>query len=290
VVPNATIIAVQSQTNVQWKTITGDTGNYTFPNLPVGAYTLSAQKEGFSKEQINSVILNVGDELRTNFALKVGAISDTVQVSSNAVNVDTESGNIGDVVSAQSIESLPLVTRNFVELVELVPGVSSDIGDDVGFASYSSLAISVNGVRNNANLWMVDGVPNQDVYNGNNAIIPDIDALAEFRVDRGNYTAEQGRSSGAVVNAILKSGTNQFHGTAFEFLRNGDLNSNYYFNNRYGMRAPTSTATTSVTPSADPSRADRSRRTSYSSSGPKSGAGALSRRAQIRRWFLPTRK
>lgn len=238
VVPNATIIAVQSQTNVQWKTITGDTGNYTFPNLPVGTYTLSAQKEGFSKEQINSVILNVGDELRTNFALKVGAISDTVQVSSNAVNVDTESGNIGDVVSAQSIESLPLVTRNFVELVELVPGVSSDIGDDVGFASYSSLAISVNGVRNNANLWMVDGVPNQDVYNGNNAIIPDIDALAEFRVDRGNYTAEQGRSSGAVVNAILKSGTNQFHGTAFEFLRNGDLNSNYYFNNRYGIARP----------------------------------------------------
>jgi hypothetical protein len=237
-VPNATVIAMQPQTNGQWKTVTDNAGSYILPNLPVGIFTLSAQKEGFSKQQINSITLNAGDELRTNFTLKPGAVTDTVQVNSEAISVDTESGNVGDVVSAVNIESLPLVTRNFVELVELVPGVSTDIGSDVGFASYSSLAFSINGVRNNANDWMVDGVPNMDVYNGNNAIIPDIDALAEFKVDRGNYTAEQGRNGGAAINAIVKSGANKFHGTAFEFLRNGDLNANSYFANLGGIPRP----------------------------------------------------
>jgi hypothetical protein len=229
-VPTATVVAIQAQTNAHWKTISDSGGSYIFPNLPVGTFTLSAQKEGFSTAQINTVILNAGDQLRQNFTLKPGAVTDTVQVSSDAISVDTESANVGEVVSNTAIEALPLITRNFIELVEIAPGVSSDIGSEPGFGSGSSLAVSVNGVRNNANNWTIDGVPNLDVFNGNNAIIPDEDALAEFRVDRGNYTAEQGRSAGATVNAILKSGTNDWHGSAFEFLRNTDLDANTYFN------------------------------------------------------------
>lgn len=229
-VTDATVVAVQTQTNAQWKTVTGSSGTYIFPNLPVGTYTLTAQKEGFSTRQVNSITLNAGDQLRTNFTFKPGAVTDTIQVSSDTISVDTQSANVGEVVGNKAIEALPLVTRNFIELVEIAPGVSSDIGSEPGFGSGSALTVSVNGVRNNSNNWTIDGVPNLDVFNGNNAIIPDVDALAEFRVDRGNYTAEQGRSAGATINAILKSGTNDWHGSAFEFLRNTDLNANTYFN------------------------------------------------------------
>jgi hypothetical protein len=237
-IPAATVIATQSQTNVQWKTVTDATGSYMFPNLPVGIFTVSVQMDGFSKGQVNSIILNAGAQLRTNFALQPGTVTDTVEVSSNSITVDTESGNVGEVVSSRNIEAMPLVTRNFTQLVELVPGVSSDMGSQNGFGSNSGLSASVNGVRENANDWTIDGVPNLDVYNSNNAIIPNVDAIAEFRIDRGNYTAEQGRSAGASINAILKQGTNQFHGTAFEYLRNGDLNANNYFNNLYGTARP----------------------------------------------------
>ena len=237
-VPGATVIAVQTQTNGQWKSSTGESGTYIFPNLPVGTFTLTAQKEGFSKQQVNAITLNAGDQLRTNFTLRPGAVTDTVQVSSDSISVDTESANVGEVVSAESLEAMPLVTRNFIQLVELVPGVSSDIGSQEGFGSGSGLAASVNGVRENANNWTIDGVPNLDVYNGNNSIVPDVDALAEFRIDRGNYTAEQGRSAGATINAILKSGTNKLHATAFEYLRNGALNANNYFSNLAGTPRP----------------------------------------------------
>lgn len=230
VIPQATVMALQANTNAQWKTVTDATGSYIFPNLPVGSYTVSAQTKGFSIGQVNSILLNAGDELRTNITLRPGSATETVQVSSDAVRVDTESGNVGNVVSAEEMQSIPLVERNFIQLVELAPGVSSDIGSEPGYGSLSSLTVSVNGVRNNANNWTIDGVPNLDVFNGNNAITPDMDALSEFRIDRGNYTAEQGRSAGATVNAILKSGTNKFHGSAFEFFRNTNLDANFYFN------------------------------------------------------------
>ncbi len=229
-IAQANITATQAQTNVQWKTVADAAGAYIFPNLPVGTYSLSAQKTGFSVEQINAVVLNAGDQLRSNFTLQPGAATETVQVESDALRVDTESGNVGDVISDKEIQSTPLVERNFIQLVELAPGVSSDIGSEPGYGSNSSLAVSVNGVRNNANNWTIDGVPNLDVFNGNNAISPDLDALAEFRVDRGNYSAEQGRSAGATINAIIKSGTNMFHGTAFEYFRNTNLDANLYFN------------------------------------------------------------
>lgn len=237
-VANATVIVVQAQTNAQWKTVTDATGTYRFPTLPVGTFTLTAQAAGFSKVQINGVVLNAGDQLRDDFSLKPGAVSDTVEVSSETISVDTETANVGEVVGSTAIQQMPLVTRNFIQLVELAPGVSSDIGSEAGFGSNSSLAVSVNGVRNNANNWTIDGVPNLDVFNGNNAITPNVDALAEFRIDRGNYTAEQGRSAGATVNAILKTGTNDWHGSAFEFARTADLNANLFFNKYYGSPRP----------------------------------------------------
>ena len=147
VVPNASVVAVQSLTNQQWKTVTDGLGSYIFPNLPVGTYTLTAQTTGFSTEQINAIPLNVGDQLRQNFTLKPGAVTDTVQVTSDAVGVDTESGNVGEVVSGREIQAMPLVTRNFTQLVGLVAGVSSDIGSQNGFGSLSTLAFSSNGVH-----------------------------------------------------------------------------------------------------------------------------------------------
>lgn len=239
VIPGVDITATQTQTNVQWHSITDANGSYIFVNLPAATYKISAQKEGFSKAEMPELVLHTGERLKADLALKPGSVAETVTVMSNAVAVDTETGNVGEVVGAQAIQDLPLVTRNFIQLVALVPGVSSDIGSEAGFGSNSSLAASVNGVRENANNWTIDGVPNLDVYNGNNAIVPNEDALQEFRIDRGNYTAEQGRSSGASINAILKSGTNQYHGTAFEFMRNSYLNANNYFSNLGGIARPT---------------------------------------------------
>jgi len=235
VIPQAKIIATQVTTNVQWSALSDNAGNYIFLNLPVGTFNLTAQRDGFSKNQINQVILNAGENLRKNFALKPGQVSDTIEVNSEVLSVDTETANVGAVVSSTEIQQLPLVTRNFIQLVQIEPGVSSDIGSTPGFGSNSGLSASINGVRENANNWTIDGVPNLDVYNSNNAIVPDVDALAEFRVDRGNYTAEQGRSAGATINAILKQGTNEFHGSAFEFVRNTSLNANSYFNNLYSL-------------------------------------------------------
>jgi hypothetical protein len=237
-IPQTAISAVLLQTNAQWKTTTDETGNYIFPNLPVGTYTLTAEKIGFGKQQVNSIVLNAGDHLRTNFTLQPGTVSSTVEVTSNALNVDTESGNVGNVITGATIEAMPLVTRNFIELVQLAPGISSDIGSEPGFGSNAGLYASSNGVRNTSNNWTIDGVPDEDVYYGNNAIVPDIDALAEFRMDRGNYSSEQGRTAGATINAILKSGSNAFHGTAFEFMRNGALNANNFFNNLEGISRP----------------------------------------------------
>jgi hypothetical protein len=238
VITKATVIAVQTQTNQEWKALSDSLGNYIFPNLPNGIYSVTAQKEGFSKQQVNGITLNAGDSLRKNIVLVPGAVTDTIEVSSDTISVDTQTGNVGDVITAKTIESMPLVTRNFIELVELAPGVSSDIGSEPGFASNAGLYASFNGVRNTSNNWTIDGVPDQDVYYGNNAIVPDVDALAEFRMDRGNYSAEQGRTAGATINAILKQGTNQFHGTAFEFMRNGALNANNYFSNLDGVARP----------------------------------------------------
>jgi len=238
VVANASVIAVQTQTNTQWKTVTDGAGSYIFPNLPVGTYVVSAQMEGFSRREVTSVVLNAGSSLRINLEMKPGAVTDTVQVSGSAVSVDTQTANVGDVITSTAIESLPLITRNFIQLVQLAPGVSSNIGSEPGFGSNAGLYASVNGVRNTSNNWTIDGVPNEDVYYGNNAIVPNADALAEFRIDRGNYSAEQGRTAGATINAILKSGANQFHGTAYEFLRNGALNANNYFNNLDDVARP----------------------------------------------------
>lgn len=238
VMPGVSVTATQISTAVQWHTVTDANGSYIFPDLPVGVFTISAAKTGFSKTEVSSVILNAGQNLRTNLTLHVGTVSQTVNVVSSSIVPDTQTGNVGEVVGSRQIEALPLVTRNFVQLIELVPGVSSDIGSEPGFASNSILAASVNGVREDSNNWTIDGSTDLDVYNGNNNIAPDIDAIAQFRIDRGNYTAEQGRSAGASINVILKSGTNQFHGSAFEFLRNAALNANNYFNNLYDVPKP----------------------------------------------------
>ncbi len=238
VVPQADILATEVNTGVEWHTLSNAEGIYTLPSLPVGTFSITARKAGFSVEQETGISLNAGQQLRVNLTLTVGASTQTVEVKSEPLTTDTETGNVGEVVAGQTIQNLPLVTRNFISLVALVPGVSSDIGSEPGFGSNSNLAVSVNGARENENNWTIDGVPNLDVYNGNNAIVPDEDALQEFRIDRGNYTAEQGRSAGAAINAILKSGTNQFHGSAFEFVRTADLNANYYFNNANDLPRP----------------------------------------------------
>ncbi len=238
VIAKAVVVAVQKQTNAQWKTQSDDTGSYIFPNLPVGSYTVSVQVAGFSTQEVTNIPLNAGTNLRINLELKPGAVSDTVQVTGTSIAVDTETANVGNVIGATAIQSLPLVTRNFIQLVQLAPGVSSDIGSSPGFGSNAGLYASINGVRNTSNNWTIDGVPNEDVYYGNNAIVPNADALSEFRIDRGNYSAEQGRTAGATINAILKSGTSEFHGTAYEFLRNGALNANNYFNNLDGVGRP----------------------------------------------------
>ena len=161
-------------------------------------------------------------------------------MESNATPVATENSDLGNTVSGTQTQQLPLSTRQFIQMLTLEPGVSSDIVSEPGFASLSMASVSVNGMRENQNNYLIDGVNNIDVYNGNNMVTPNLDALAEFRVERASYSADTGRSAGATVNLITRSGTNQLHGSAFEFLRNDKLDARNFF--AYNESDPTTGA------------------------------------------------
>src|SRR6267154_4579182 len=224
-----------------------DNGFYLANSLPAGRYTVSTAPRGFKKTVAPAVDLHVSENKVVNLDLQVGQVSETVTVSSDASPVETRSGELSSLISEKQVTELPLNGRNYAQLALMVPCVSpvTQAGAGGAFGTQgtgldSHVDMSVNGNQSNANMWTVDGVNNMDV--GSNAtllVFPSIDSIQEFRVERNSFSAEYGQAQGAVINLITKGGTNQFHGTAFEFLRRDSLNATDFFLNRAGQpKAP----------------------------------------------------
>jgi len=219
-------------------TKTDDHGEFVIALLPVGRYNVSAEATGFKKAEQKGFVLNVDDKLAVNFKLEVGATTESVTVQADALRVDTESATASGVITGTQLRELSLNSRNYAALVLLVPGASDSGNASQYFPGATAplgtnlMSFQINGNRREENNWQVDGADNMD--RGSNLTLlsfPSIDAISEFRVVRGVYDAESGRSAGGQINVITKSGTSDLHGGLYEFFRNDDLNANSYFNN-----------------------------------------------------------
>ena len=242
-VANVEVTIVDEKTGASRTAKTNDDGFYSAPGLPAGVYTISASPTGFKKTVATGVQLHVSENLTVNIDLQVGQVTEIVTVTSEAAPVELRSGEVSSLISEKQVTELPLNGRNYAQLALMVPGVSpvTQSGAGGAFATRgtglnSGVDMSVNGNQSNSNLWTVDGVNNMDVGSNRTLLVfPSVDSIQEFRVERNSFSAEFGQAQGAVVNLITKGGSNEFHGSLFEFYRNDSLNANNFFLNRAGQ-------------------------------------------------------
>jgi len=228
-IPNANVTATLTGTAGTRTVTSGGDGSFEIPELPVGSYDVTAEASGFKKFVAKNVVVTIGHVNFLTLTLQVGTAEQTVTVEGNAVQVETTSTQIGAVMGSQSIRELPLNTRNAYQLLQLQPGVQSQLGADLFAGSDNPGVVSVNGGRGRANNYMVNGGDGNDLFVNGPAIQPSPDAIEEFRVITNTFDAEYGRNSGSVVNVVTKSGTNDIHGDFYEFFRNDVLNTRGYF-------------------------------------------------------------
>ncbi len=245
IVPGASVTATEVNTNIKTSTRTDTAGNYVLTPLKIGNYAVAVEAQGFKKETRGGVVLQVQDRVRVDFALQIGSISEAINIEADVPVVQTESSSLGDVIASRQITDLPLNGRDYTQLATLTTGVTKITENGGGINGATSAtngnaggAFAVNGTRGNLNNFMLDGIDNNSNDNAGNILRTSVDAIAEFKVQTSNYSAEFGRSGGAVINATIKSGTNQFHGTLFEFLRNSDLDARGFFESPDQAKAP----------------------------------------------------
>jgi len=241
VVPNATVNATNVETGVQHQAATNGQGFYSFTNLPIGRYNIAIQKAGFKPYQRTGVTVDADSAATVDAVLAVGERSDVVTVVESQLVVETTSTQMGEVITSARMSAVPLNGRSFTNLLSLQPGVApatsitSDMVQDVGATVLSPSGdlnpgtISINGQREFANSFMVNGSDVEEDVNMGAAIVPNLDSIDEFRILTNNFDAEYGEFSGGQINVVTKSGTNAFHGDVFEFLRNTDLDARNYF-------------------------------------------------------------
>src|ERR1700733_12752721 len=230
-IAKASVTLTNQGTGIEAKTTTNEDGDYDFLNVKVGKYTVSVEAPGFSKVSTQDVDVQVEARQRVDFKMQVGEVTQSVQVSGVATVLETDSSEHNQVINTQQIVELPLNGRDYASLALLATNVHIS-PQAISFSPSGTPregAFNVNGMRSTYNNFLLDGLDNNSYGTSNQdyssqVVQPSPDALAEFRVITSNFSAEYGRVGGAVVNAALRSGTNQFHGTAYEFLRNTDLN------------------------------------------------------------------
>ncbi len=242
VVPDIAVIAKGSATGVQQNAVTNAQGFYAFPSLPVGMYELDTFRPGFKPYHRTGLVININSALQIDITLEVGEQSEQVTVNGSAVQVETESTQMGDVITGPVMTGVGLNGRSFTDLLALQPGIvpmSTQTGDSVVMAGVTTAITpsgnlnpgnqSINGQREDANGFLINESDVKELMNGGTAIIPNLDSISEFRVLTNNFDAEYGNYAGGIVTAVTKSGTNQIHGSAFEFLRNTDLDAKAFF-------------------------------------------------------------
>ena len=232
VVSGAKVTLTNEGTGTSLSTTTGADGVYEFSPVRIGSYKLDLSAGGFKKEIQTHVVVDVSARVPANFKLQPGAVSETVEVTSAAPVLQSQDASVGQVIDQRSVNDLPLNGRNFTFLAQLAAGVNTPQADTRGNAG--SGAFTANGNRPAQNNYMLDGIDNNsdtvDFLNGTNfVVLPPVDAIQEFKVQTSDFSAEYGRSGAAVLNATIKSGTNQFHGAAWEFFRNDKLDAPDYF-------------------------------------------------------------
>lgn len=238
VVSGAKVVATNTQTGIAATVTTDGKGFYVIPALAVGDYSLQINLAGFKTYQKTGLHIDANSAIRSDASLEVGTISEKIEVSTEAAHVETETTQMGEVIGSKSMTAVPLNGRAYTDLLALQPGVSPYTATDTQTAGISDRPVdgglnsgnqSVNGQREAANGFMVNGSNVEEGKNNGAAIIPNIDSIAEFRIITNNFDAEYGNYSGGQINVVTKSGTNNIHGNAFEFLRNTALDAKNYF-------------------------------------------------------------
>jgi hypothetical protein len=241
VVRDADINVRESSTGLIYKTHTDGAGHFTLPVLPVGNYELNVAAPGFEGYERKGIVLDTSAALTLDASLQVGSVAQVVSVTDNTLHVETESTQLGQVITGRQMSAVPLDGRSYTDLLSLQAGVApqtsitSETVQDIGATilnpsgTLNPGTISVNGQREFANYFSVNGSDSEEDVNVGTAIIPNLDSIAEFRILTSNFDAEYGEFSGGQINVITKSGTNSFHGNAFDFLRNTDLDARNYF-------------------------------------------------------------
>ena len=243
VIPGVTVVVTSISTDVQSTTVTDGKGFYSFPALNVDSYNVTVSRAGFRDFLESGVKINANSAIQIDIKLQVGEVTNTVSVKSDALQIETQSTQMGEVIEGSTITSVPLNGRSYIDLLALQPGVSPYTGDDTAGGTVSAPVSgnltngtqSINGGRPEANGFMVNGADAEEGLHNGAAIIPNLDSIAQFRIITNNFNAEYGNYSGGQINVVTKSGSNQFHGDLFDFLRNTDLDARNYFSPDRGV-------------------------------------------------------
>ncbi len=238
VVAGATVIAANAETGGTRETVSNDAGNFAVPLLEPGTYNLSVRKEGFRLLQREGVTLHVNQLARIDLTLAVGEMAEKVSVTADAPLLDADQSSLGAVVDNRKVTDLPLNGRNPFDLAFLTPGAVAYNRLPLPGNNIPLSNLSINGGPTMGNEILLDGIPDTSPQFNQFAIIPSIDAVQEFKVQTNNMSAEFGRTSGGVINVSMRGGTNQFHGSLYEFLRNSAFDANNFFNNSTGQNKP----------------------------------------------------
>ena len=231
--PGATVTITNPATGDTRTLVTSETGDYVFNLLPIGEYALKVELEGFAPFA-GTLHLSAGDRQRLDAQLALRTLSESVEVVAQSPAVQSDSATLGALLPEKAVQDLPLDGRNIIELVRLVPGANEGLPDSLSSGNRPEdrrrpSTVSVNGQNDVANNNLIDGVDNNERYIGTVGVRPSVDAIAEVKVQTHMYTAETGRTAGAVVNIVTRSGTNDFHGSAFGFFRHEKFDAKDFF-------------------------------------------------------------
>jgi hypothetical protein len=237
VITGATVRITSQGTGLTREAKTDDTGHYLVPLVPIGTYTVRVESQGFQPNEQRDVRLQVDEHHDADFTMSPASVSSTVEVSANEVAVETSNPTLGQVITSEQVSELPLNGRDFVQLATLTPGTTQETnpnsfangGPSSEVATRGTFSLSVGGSRANSTDWLLDGVDNNELTSGGIGILPSIDALQEFKVLSYVFSSEYGTRAGPAVLLTTKSGTNQWHGSVFEFFRNTSLDARSYF-------------------------------------------------------------
>jgi hypothetical protein len=239
VVPNVSITITNTDTNQSRRVTTNEGGQYVVPGLITGHYSVKAEATGFRPTERTGIVLNIGDRDRVDITMQLGETKETITVEATAIQTQTDTGEVSNVITGKEVSQLATDGRNVYSLAVLVPGASSAMPNfNVPTSAGGNASVSFNGQRQNHNIWLADGSEQDDRGGAGGAIInPSIEAIGEFRVLTSNYSADYGLSSAGTISMVFKSGTKDFHASAWEFVRNNAFDANDFFRNK--ARLPT---------------------------------------------------